>query len=68
MKNKKDNYTYLRVLTKILMDIYKDDMPSVASLVYAEADNDYATIYKHLNTFKKELEIIEEKFKQEGNL
>ena len=59
---------YLNMATKLLTEIYKDDLPTVATIICAQADKDYETIYKVLKSFKNEIETIECKFKQEGNL
>ena len=54
--------------TKLLTEIYKDDLPTVANIICAQADKDYETIYKGLKSLKDEIEAIEYKLKQEGNL
>ena len=59
---------YLNIATKLLSDVYKDDVATVANIVYAHADKDYETIYKCLKSVKDEIESIEYKLKQEGNL
>ena len=59
---------YLDIATKFLTEIYKEDLPSVATIVCAQADKDYETIYKCLKSVKDEIESIEYKLKQEGNL
>lgn len=59
---------YLDIVTKLLTEIYKTDYSIVATIIYANADRDYETIYKVLKSFKNEIETIECKFKQEGNL
>ena len=59
---------YLNIATKLLTDIHKDDIATVANIVYAQADKDYETIYKSLKSIKDEIESIEYKLKQEGNL
>ena len=59
---------YLNIATKLLTDIHKDDIATVAKIVYAQADKDYETIYKSLKSIKDEIESIEYKLKQEGNL
>ena len=59
---------YLNMATKLLTYIHKDDIATVANIVYAHADKDYETIYKCLKSVKDEIESIEYKLKQEGNL
>ena len=59
---------YLNMATKLLTEIYKDDLPSVATIVCAQADKDYETIYKILKSTKDEIESVECKLKQEGGL
>ena len=59
---------YLNMATKLLTEIYKDDLPTVANIICAQADKDYETIYKGLKSLKDEIEAIEYKLKQEGNL
>ena len=59
---------YLDIATKFLTEIYKEDLPSVATIVCAQADKDYETIYKILKSTKDEIESIEYKLKQEGGL
>ena len=59
---------YLNMATKLLTEIYKDDLPTVANIICAQADGDYETIYKILKATKDEIESIEYKFKQEGGL
>ena len=59
---------YLDIATKLLTEIYKDDLPTVANIVCAQADKDYETIYKSLKSIKDEIESIEYRLKQEGNL
>ena len=59
---------YLNMATKLLTYIYKDDIAIVANIVCAQADKDYETIYKCLKSVKDEIESIEYRLKQEGNL
>ena len=59
---------YLDIATKFLTEIYKDDLPRVATIICAQADKDYETVYKALKSLKDEIESIEYKLKQEGNL
>ena len=59
---------YLDTVTKLLTEIYKDDIPTVANIICAQADKDYETIYKYLKSVKDEIESIEYRLKQEGNL
>ena len=59
---------YLDMATRFLTEIYKDDLPSVATIICAQADGDYETIYKILKSTKDEIESIEYKLKQEGGL
>lgn len=59
---------YLDIATKFLSEIYKDDLPRVATIICAQADGDYETIYKILKATKDEIESIEYKLKQEGGL
>lgn len=59
---------YLDIATKLLTEIYKDDLPTVATIICAQADKDYKTIYTKLKSMKDEIEAIEYKLKQEGNI
>ena len=59
---------YLNMATKLLTYIYKDDLPRVATIICAQADKDYETIYKILKATKDEIESVEYKLKQEGGL
>ena len=59
---------YLDMATKLLTEIYKDDLPTVATIICAQADKDYKTIYTKLKSIKDEIESIEYKLKQEGNI
>ena len=59
---------YLDIATRFLTEIYKDDLPRVATIICAQADGDYETIYKILKSTKDEIESIEYKLKQEGGL
>lgn len=59
---------YLDIAAKFLTEIYKEDLPRVATIVYAQADKDYETIYKILKATKDEIESVEYKLKQEGGL
>ena len=59
---------YLDIDTKFLTEIYKDNLPRVATIICAQADRDYETVYKALKSLKDEIESIEYKLKQEGNL
>ena len=59
---------YLDIATRFLTEIYKDDLPRVATIICAQADEDYETIYKILKSTKDEIESIEYKLKQEGGL
>ena len=59
---------YLDIATRFLSAIYKDDLPRVATIICAQADGDYETIYKILKATKDEIESIEYKLKQEGGL
>ena len=64
----KKSTKYLDMATRLLTEIYKDDVLIVANIVYANADKDYETIYKQLKSMKDEIEAIEYKLKQEGNI
>ena len=59
---------YLDIATRFLSEVYKDDLPRVATIICAQADWDYETIYKILKATKDEIESIEYKLKQEGGL
>ena len=59
---------YLDMATKLLTEIYKDDLPTVATIICAQADKDYKTIYTQLKSMKDEIEAIEYKLKQEGSI
>ena len=64
----KKSTKYLDMATRLLTDVYKDDIATVANIVCAQADKDYETIYKCLKSVKDEIESIEYKLKQEGHL
>lgn len=59
---------YLDIATRLLSEVYKDNILIVANIIYAHADKDYETIYKYLKSMKDEIEAIEYKLKQEGNI
>ena len=59
---------YLNIATKLLTDINKDDIATVANIVCAQADKDYETIYNQIKALKNEIVKIENNLKQEGNL
>ena len=59
---------YLDIATKLLTEIYKDDIARVVTIIRARADKDYKTIYTQLKSMKNEIEAIEYKLKQEGNI
>ena len=52
---------YLDIATRFLSEIYKDDLPRVATIICAQADRDYETIYKILKATKDEIESVEYK-------
>lgn len=64
----KETSKYLDRATKLLTEIYKDDLPILATIICAQADKDYKTIYTKLKSIKDEIESIEYKLKQEGNI
>ena len=59
---------YLNIATKLLSDVYKDDIATVANVVCTQADKDYETIYNQIKALKSEIIKIENNLKQEGNL
>lgn len=59
---------YLDIATKLLLEIYKDDSHKTATIIWAQVDKDYETIYAHLKTIKDEIGVIEDKLKQEGGI
>ena len=59
---------YLDIATRLLTEIYKDDFPIIATIICAQKDKDYKTIYTKLKSLKDEIESIEYKLKQEGNI
>lgn len=59
---------YLDMATKLLLEIYKEDLPTSATIICAQADKDYKTIYTQLKSIKDEIEAIEYKLKQEGGI
>ena len=59
---------YLNIATKLLTDVYKDDIATVANIVCAHADKDYEAIYNQIKALKNEIIKIENNLKQEGNL
>ena len=64
----KKSTKYLDMATRLLTEIYKDDVLIVANIVYAHADKDYETIYNQIKALKNEIVKIENNLKQEGNL
>ena len=64
----KKSTKYLDMATRLLTEIYKDDVLVVANIVYAHADKDYETIYNQIKALKNEIIKIENNLKQEGNL
>ena len=64
----KETTKYLDMATKLLTEIYKDDIARVANIICAQADKDYKTIYTCLKSIKDEIEVIEYKLKQEGGI
>ena len=64
----KETTKYLNIATNLLTEIYTDDIAKVASIIYAQADKDYKTIYTCLKSTKDEIEAIEYKLKQEGGI
>lgn len=64
----KETSKYLDRATKLLTEIYKDDLPVLATIICAQADKDYKTIYTKLKSIKDEIESLEYKLKQEGNI
>lgn len=59
---------YLDIATNLLTEVYKDDIAKVATIICAQADKDYKTIYTCLKSTKDEIEAIEYKLKQEGSI
>ena len=59
---------YLDIAAKFLTEIYREDLPRVATIICAQADKDYETIYKILKATIDEIESVEYKLKQEGGL
>ena len=59
---------YLDIATNLLTEIHKDDIAKVATIICAQADKDYKTIYTYLKSTKDEIEAIEYKLKQEGSI
>ena len=53
----KKSTKYLDMATRLLTEIYKDDVLIVANIVYAHADKDYETIYKQLKKDRKDIKI-----------
>ena len=64
----KETSKYLDIAAKLLIEIYKDDFPIIATIICAQKDKDYKTIYTKLKLLKDEIESIEYKLKQEGNI
>ena len=64
----KNTSKYLDRATKLLTEIYKDDIARVANIICAQADKDYKTIYTQLKSMKDEIEAIEYQLKQEGGI
>ena len=64
----KKSTKYLDMATRLLTEIYKDDVLIVANIVYAHADKDYEAIYNQIKALKNEIIKIENNLKQEGNL
>lgn len=65
---KKTNTKYLDIATKFILDIYREDLPTAASIICAQADGDYNEIYNTLHTIIENLHNIEEKLVKEGGL
>ena len=49
----------MNIATKLLSDVYKDDIATVANVVCAQADKDYETIYNQIKALKNEIIKIE---------
>ena len=64
----KETSKYLDMAAKLLIEIYKDNFPIIATIICAQKDKDYKTIYMKLKSLKDEIESIEYKLKQEGNI
>ena len=64
----KETSKYLDMAAKLLIEIYKDDFPIIATIICAQKDKDYKTIYTQLKSIKDEIEAIEYKLKQEGGI
>ena len=59
---------YLDIATRLLTDIHRNEIATVANIVCAQADKDYETIYNQIKALKNEIIKIENNLKQEGNL
>ena len=72
IKNKSTKSTkstkYLDIAVKLLIELCKDDVPKISAILYAQSGKDYKTIYTYLKSIKDEIESIEYKLKQEGNI
>ena len=59
---------YLDMATRLLTDIHRNEIATVANIVCAQADKDYEAIYNQIKALKNEIIKIENNLKQEGNL
>ena len=64
----KETTKYLDKATKLLTELYQNDLSATATVICAQADKDYKTIYTCLKSIKDEIEAMEYKLKQEGNI
>lgn len=64
----KETTKYLDIVARILTELCKNDIATISAIIYAQANKDYKTIYTYLKSIKDEIESIEYKFKQEGNI
>ena len=64
----KETTKYLDIVARLLTELCKNDITTISAIIYAQANKDYKTIYIYLKSIKDEIESIEYKFKQEGNI
>lgn len=64
----KETTKYLDIAVKLLIELCKDDTPKISAILYARSGKDYKTVYTYLKSIKDEIESIEYKLKQEGNI
>ena len=54
----KEASKYLDMAAKLLIEIYIDDFPIIATIICAQKDKDYKTIYTELKSLKDTLDFV----------